>query len=207
MRAGGGAIAARAAVLAVPPNLLGGIRFDPPLPGRRMQAGQWLSQGALIKVQAAYPEPFWRAEGLSGTGFGEGSIVSEVYDNSPPSGVPGVLVGFLSDHAADAAAAQPAAARRAAVLDAFAAYFGPAARAPSHYVEQDWMSEEWTRGAYAATFAIGGLARYGAVVREPVGPLRFAGSDLAGTGTMHMDGAVRSGEAAAAALSAALRAA
>ncbi len=97
-------ITAAAAVLAVPPNLLPAIRFDPPLPGRRMQVDQWLSQGALIKVQAAYPTPFWRAGGMSGTAFGH-ALVSEVYDNSPPSGMPGVLIGFISDHAADAAAA------------------------------------------------------------------------------------------------------
>ena len=202
VRIGAGAVelTARAAVLAVPPNLLPAIRFDPPLPGRRMQADQWLSQGALIKVQAAYATPFWRAEGLSGTAFGETAMVSEVYDNSPPSGTPGVLIGFLSDHAADAAAALFPAARRAAVLDSFAAYFGPAALAPTHYVEHDWSTEEWTRGAYSATFAIGALSRFGAVLREPIGPLRFAGSDIAGTGTMHMDGAVRSGEAAAASL-------
>ena len=53
-RAGGHAVAAAAAVIAVPPNLLPLIRFDPPLPARRMQAEQWLAQGALIKVQAAY---------------------------------------------------------------------------------------------------------------------------------------------------------
>ena len=199
VRAGEVAITARAAVLAVPPNLLPAIRFDPPLPGRRMQADQWLSQGALIKVQAAYPTPFWRAQGLSGTGFG-GPVVGEVYDNSPPSGAPGVLIGFVSDYAADAAAALPTTARRAALLDAFAGYFGPAALEPTHYLECDWTTEEWTRGAYSATFAIGALSRYGAVLREPVGPLRFAGTDIAGVGNMHMDGAVRSGEAAAASL-------
>jgi putrescine oxidase len=197
VRAGGAEIGARAAVLALPPNLLPSIRFDPPLPGRRMQTDQWLAQGALIKVQAAYPTPFWRADGLSGTAFGTRAIVSEVYDNSPPSGSPGVLIGFISDHAADAAAALSPEERRAAVLDAFAGYFGPRALGPTHYVERDWTTEEWTRGAYSATFAIGALSRYGRTLREPVGPLRFAGADIAGAGNMHIDGAVRSGEAVA----------
>ena len=88
VRAGELELTAGAAVLAVPPNLLPAIRFDPPLPGRRMQVDQWLSQGALIKVQAAYPRPFWRAEGMSGTAFGH-ALVSEVYDNSPPVGQSG----------------------------------------------------------------------------------------------------------------------
>ena len=64
------------------------FRFDPPLPAWRMRAEQETSQGSLIKVQAAYDEPFWRADGLSGTGFGAGEAVSEIYDNSPPDGSP-----------------------------------------------------------------------------------------------------------------------
>ena len=193
-------VTARGAVLAVPPNLLPAIRFDPPLPARRMQADQWLAQGALIKVQAAYPTPFWRAEGLSGTAFGATALVSEVYDNSPPSGTPGVLVGFVVRSRRRRRRGAVPAARRDAVLAALAGYFGPAALAPTHYVERDWTTEEWTRGAYSATFAIGALSRYGHVLREPVGPMRFAGTDIAGTGNMHIDGAVRSGEAAAASL-------
>ena len=38
------------------------------------------------------------------------------------------------------------------------------------YVESDWGSEEWTRGAYAASFDMGGLERFGADVRTPIGP-------------------------------------
>ena len=56
---------------------------------------------------------------------------------------------------------------------------------------------EWTRGAYSATFGVGGLSRFGEDIRRPIGPIAFAGTDIAGEGTMHMDGAVRSGRAAA----------
>jgi putrescine oxidase len=200
VRAGGLDVAARGAVLAVPPNLLGLIDFSPALPPWRVQAVQWLAQGALIKVQAAYDEPFWRAEGLSGTGFGESALVTEVYDNSPPSGTPGVLVGFIAGEGADRAGAMEPGDRRAAVLDSFARYVGPAARDAVHYVERDWRAEAWTRGAYSPTFAIGGLHRFGAALAAPLGPLRFASADIPGEGLGHMDGAVRTGAAAAASL-------
>ncbi|MET0771212.1 MAG: FAD-dependent oxidoreductase, partial [Solirubrobacteraceae bacterium] len=84
----GGEISAARLIVAIPPNLTGTIRFDPPLPAWRMRAEQETSQGSLIKVQAAYDEPFWRADGLSGTGLGPGEPVSEIYDNSPPGGSP-----------------------------------------------------------------------------------------------------------------------
>ncbi len=57
----------------------------------------------MIKVLAVYEEPFWRAEGLSGQGFTPYRLVREIYDNSPPSGSPGVLVTFLAGENADTA--------------------------------------------------------------------------------------------------------
>ena len=72
-------------------------------------------------------------------------------------------------------------------------------------IERDWSAEEWTRGAYAATFGVGGLSRFGPDVRRPVGPIHWACSDLAGVGHMHMEGAIRSGKAAADAVGSFLR--
>jgi len=127
-------------------------------------------------------------------------LVTEIYDNSPPSGSPGVLVGFIAGTGADRFGALPEAERRAGVLACFAGYFGPRALAATTYVERDWRTEEWTRGAYSPTFAVGGLHRFGAVLAAPLGPLRFASADIPGEGMMHMDGAVRTGAAAAASL-------
>ena len=193
----GGEISAERLIVAIPPNLMGTIRFDPPLPAWRMRAEQETSQGSLIKVQAAYDEPFWRADGLSGTGFAPGEAVSEIYDNSPPDGSPGVVVGFLAAGAAEAATRLREPERRRLVLGCLARYLGPRALQPTHYSERDWNRDEWTRGAYSATFGVGGLSRFGEDIRRPIGPIAFAGTDIAGEGTMHMDGAVRSGRAAA----------
>ena len=196
----GGEISAERLIVAIPPNLMGTIRFDPPLPAWRMRAEQETSQGSLIKVQAAYDEPFWRADGLSGTGFAPGEAVSEIYDNSPPDGSPGVVVGFLAAGAAEAATRLREPERRRLVLGCLARYLGPRALQPTHYSERDWNRDEWTRGAYSATFGVGGLSRFGEDIRRPIGPIAFAGTDIAGEGTMHMDGAVRSGRAAAGAV-------
>ena len=50
------------------------------------------------------------------------------------------------------------------------------------YYESDWGSEEWTRGAYAASYDLGGLHRYGKDQLAPVGPIYWSCSDLAGRG-------------------------
>ncbi|HEU0335664.1 MAG TPA: FAD-dependent oxidoreductase [Gaiellaceae bacterium] len=190
-------VTARSVVLAIPPNLTGAIRFEPPLPAWRLRLEQALSQGVVTKVLAAYDEPFWRADGLSGQGFAPYELVRELYDNTPPAGSPGVLCTFLAGERAEAADRLAPDERRRSVLEGFARYVGPAALRPREVVELDWSAEEWTRGAYAATFGVGGLTRFGPDLRRPVGPLHWACTDIAGVGHMHMEGAVRSGEAAA----------
>ncbi len=111
-----------------------------------------------------------------------------------------MLCTFLAGEVAEDAGRLSPDARRAAVLEGLAAYVGPRALKPTAYIETDWCAEEWTRGAYAATFSVGGLTRFGPDLRRPVGPIHWACSDIAGVGHMHMEGGVRAGEAAAAAI-------
>ncbi|KQO64578.1 Putrescine oxidase [Curtobacterium sp. Leaf261] len=186
-------VRARRAVVAVPPNLYDRIEYLPALPARRQQLHQHLSLGLVIKVHATYPTPFWREDGLSGTCFSPYQVVHEAYDNSNHGEEQGTLVGFVSDEKADAVLALDPAARRARILESLAAYLGPAALSPTVYFESDWASEEWTRGAYAASYDLGGLTRFGPDQSTPVGPVRFASSDLAAEGYQHVDGAIRQG--------------
>ncbi|NAZ77055.1 FAD-dependent oxidoreductase [Kineococcus sp. T13] len=188
---------ARRVVVAVPPPLFSRISHEPPLPRRQHQLHQHLSMGLVIKVHAVYPTPFWREDGLSGTAFGADALVQEVYDNTLHGDERGTLVGFVSDEKADALFALPADERRRRVLESIAGYLGERALEPDVYFESDWAAEEWTRGAYAASFDLGGLSRYGADQRTPVGPVHWACSDLAAEGYQHVDGALRSGRAAA----------
>lgn len=190
---GGLSVDARRVVLAVPPNLYDRIDYAPPLPLRRHVLHQHLSLGLVIKIHAVYDEPFWRADGLSGTAFSPYLPVHEAYDNSNHGDPRGVLVGFASDTRADRLLALDPEERQAAILDCLARYYGEAARHPRIYVESDWGSEEWTRGAYAASFDMGGLERFGADARTPVGALHWACSDIAGAGYQHVDGAIRMG--------------
>ncbi|MDY7528044.1 MULTISPECIES: NAD(P)/FAD-dependent oxidoreductase [unclassified Cryobacterium] len=195
---------ARRAILALPPTLLSRISFEPALPRRQHQLHQHLSMGLVIKVHAVYKTPFWREDGLSGTAFSPYELVHEAYDNTNFGDDRGTLVGFVSDEAADAVFRLPAEERRARILLSLSHYFGDKALSPAVYYESDWGNEEWTRGAYAASFDLGGLARYGADLRTPVGPIHFSCSDLAGKGYQHVDGAIRMGRDTAAAIAAVL---
>jgi putrescine oxidase len=190
-------VRARAAIVAVPPNLTGAIRFRPGLPAWRNRLVEALSQGSINKVLAVYERPFWRDDGLSGQGFGPYELVRELYDNSPPSASVGVLVTFLAGENAERAGRMTDAERRAAVLGGMAKYVGPGALEPVDFIEIDWSAQDWTRGAYGTSFGIGGLTRFGEDLRRPVGPIHWACTDIAGVGHIHMEGAVRSGQRAA----------
>ena len=190
-------VTATSAIVAVAPNLTATIRFEPALPAWRMRLQQASSQGSVTKFLAVYDHPFWREDGLSGEGFAPYGLVRELYDNTPPSASVGVLCTFLPGEQADLVARMSPDACTAAVLEGMAAFVGPEALRATELVETDWSAEEWTRGAYASTFGIGGLTRFGPDMRRPVGPIHWACSDIAGFGNMHMEGAARSGEAAA----------
>ncbi|WP_241973152.1 NAD(P)/FAD-dependent oxidoreductase [Cryobacterium sp. TMT2-14] len=191
-------VRARRVIVAVPPVLYTRISFDPPLPRRQQMMHQHLSMGFVIKVHAVYETPFWREDGLSGTAFSPYELSHEAYDNTNFNDPRGTLVGFVSDEAADGVFTVSAEERKQRILTSLSHYFGQKALTPVVYYESDWGTEEWTRGAYAASFDLGGLARFGADLRTPVGPILFSCSDLAGKGYQHVDGAIRMGRATAA---------
>jgi len=188
----------RRAIVAIAPTLAGRIAYDPPLSGYRDQLTQRMPLGTVAKCMAVYEEPFWRAEGLSGQATSERGPVRLMFDNSPPDGSPGVLLGFLEGrHARELGRLAPE-ERRAAVIDCFARVFGPRAASPAEYVERLWAEEEWTRGCYGCHMPTGGWTGYGPALRAPVGPLHWAGAEYAQVWNGYMDGAVRSGDVAAA---------
>lgn len=191
-------VRARFAIVALAPNLYSRISYVPALPRLQHQMHQHLSMGFVIKVHAVYETPFWRDKGLSGTAFSPYELSHEAYDNTNHGDTRGTLVGFVSDQTADDLFRLSAEERKERILESLSHYYGPEAKDPIVYYESDWGSEEWTRGAYAASFDLGGLSRYGSDLRTPVGPIHFACSDLAGAGYQHVDGAIRMGREAAA---------
>jgi monoamine oxidase len=197
-------VRARRAILAIPPTLTARIAYGPPLSGYRDQLTQRMAQGTVAKCMAIYDEPFWRAQGLTGQATSVQGPVRLTFDNSPPDGSPGVLLGFLEGSFARQAGLLEPDERRRVVVDTFARLFGPRAAQPEGYVERLWAEEEWTRGCYGCAMPTGAWTEYGRALRAPIGPLHWAGAETATVWSGYMDGAVRSGERAAAEALAAL---
>jgi monoamine oxidase len=197
---GAGQFDGKRIIVTAPPLLAGRITYEPALPSWREQLTQRAPMGSVIKCQVVYDEPFWRAEGLSGqaTGDGEGSRV--VFDNSPEDGSPGILLAFLEGDEARRLGRETPQARRAAVVASLARYFGPRAASPSDYFELDWQQERWTGGCYGTIFGPNVWTRYGHALTAPAGPIHWAGTETSPVWCGYMDGAVRSGEKAAAAV-------
>ncbi len=189
---------ARRVIVAVAPMLAGRIEYEPALPALRDGLTQRMPHGSAIKYEAVYAKPFWRSAGLSGYTNSDRPPVRFTYDNSPPSGRPGVLLGFVVGEDARALGALSAAQRRRRVLASFVRLFGAAAGRPKELIEQNWSVEPWTRGCYAGYMPPGVWSDFGSALRAPVGRVHWAGTETAEVFNGYMDGAVRSGERAAA---------
>ncbi|WP_214321891.1 flavin monoamine oxidase family protein [Nonomuraea sediminis] len=191
---------ARHVVVAVPPPLAARIAFHPPLPAARDD----LPMGSVIKYVTGYPAPFWRQAGLSGSALCMRGPIAMTVDSSPRSGRRGVLIAFVNGAPARDLAARSPEDRRGILLDALGHLFGPQAATPASFVERNWNKEAFTRGAYSALFPPGAWTRLGAAWRAPAGRIHWAGSETSPRWYGYIDGAVRSGEAAADAVAARL---
>lgn len=197
IEAAGATVEAARAIVAVSPTLAARIDYAPALPGRRDQMTQRMPQGAIIKCMAVYPEPFWRGQGLSGSGLADGTSVNAVFDNTPPGGSPGVLLGFLDGRAARVWGSRSLDDRRTAVVDVFTHLFGERAANPDDYIERNWAEEQWSRGCYSGAFGPSGWTDFGPALREPVGRIHWAGTETATVWNGYIDGAITAGRRAA----------
>ncbi|WP_410660591.1 flavin monoamine oxidase family protein [Amycolatopsis sp. lyj-112] len=192
-------------VVAAAPPLAGRIAYRPALPAARDNLLQRLPMGSVIKCIATYPEPFWRTAGLSGAALSLRGPIALTVDSSPRSGRRGILIGFVTGAAARDLATHSSAARRTILLDSLTRLFGPQASTPLSFVERNWNEQPFTRGAYSAVFPPGAWTQLGSALRAPVGRIHWAGTETSPRWYGYIEGAVRSGEAAADAITPARR--
>jgi monoamine oxidase len=206
VRGPGYRVRAQRVVVAVPPALAARIRYAPALPALRDQMTQRMPMGTVIKLMCVYDRPFWRDAGLAGQATSDTGPVKITFDNSPDGDDPpyGVLLGFIEGSDGRIWSGRTRAERRQAAIDCFARYFGEDARTLKTeggfdgYIEQDWNREEFSRGGYGGSFPPGAWLDFGAALAEPVGRIHWAGTETSPLWNGYMDGAVRSGERAAA---------
>ncbi|MBA0125847.1 flavin monoamine oxidase family protein [Haloechinothrix sp. YIM 98757] len=187
-------VEAHRVIVAVPPMLAGGIEYEPAMPAGREQLLARTPQGTTFKCLAVYDTPFWRQEGMSGHVASDRGPVGATFDNSPPDGDPGILLGFVVGRHARRLLSLAEQDRRREVLDCFARWFGERARKPRRLLVHSWSEDAWTRGCYAGYFVPGALTSYGWWLRQPHGRVHWAGSETATRNIGSMDGAVTAGE-------------
>jgi monoamine oxidase len=188
---------AKQIIVAVPKSVTAAIRFEPALPPAYSQYFQRQPTGATVKVQAVYDSPFWRHSGLSGSVVSDTGPIEVVYDNSPPSGSPGVLVGFAEGDQGRSLFGLSSTERKSLVVANLVKYFGPSATTPSAYHDLVWAHEVYSGGAYGSFNPPGVITSLGNSVAGPLDNIRFAGADYSAYWPGYMEGAVLTGQGAA----------
>ena len=180
-------VEARRVIVAMSPVDANRIEFAPALaPERRELMSQWKMVPAY-KAHLLYPTPFWRESGFNGISSG-GKLSFLTFDNTPPEGRPGVILVF-SDRAV---LPRNKNQRQLALAEDFVRHFGPAARTPSGFLEQDWGADPWNAGC-ASPLPPGLLSSSGAWLRRPSERIHWAGTETSDRWNGYMDGAVRAG--------------
>ncbi|WP_298918380.1 FAD-dependent oxidoreductase [uncultured Algimonas sp.] len=188
---------AAAVIMTAPPPLVNLMRFDPPLPAAREELLKRQVMGACIKVWIAYETPFWREQGLNGSLVDDRNDVAPVFDVTPPGASVGLLSAFFDAKAAVDWKDRTPEARRDEVLRTLVAAFGDKAAEPVDFIERNWCEETFSGGCYGAYMPPGAMTKYGASLRRPHGRVFWAGTETSPVWSGYIDGAIRSGEAAA----------
>jgi monoamine oxidase len=185
-------------IVAVPLAIASHILYEPMLPTDRSFLHQRMPSGAIFKINIVYDEPFWRGDGLSGQSAAPGSPATITIDASGNGGRPGVLCVIVEGPIARTLDRMDATERRDAILSELVARFGGKASAPIEFIEQNWSREPYSGGGMLSHAPTGVLTEFGHALRRPCGRIHWAGTESSSVMCGWVDGAVRSGERAAA---------
>lgn len=183
-------------IVAIPPALAVDIVWTPLMPAVQDAMRRRMTLGTLMKIHAVYEEPWWRKDPGVWMALKVGGVVPEMFDNTPKSGSPGVLMGFHGGHSWRKYVNDPVGRRRGALHD-FAQAFGERALHPIAYFEHDWTSEQWSRGCPVSVVAPGVVTDFLPHLRTPFMRTHWAGTETAAYWNGYMDGAISSGYRAA----------
>ena len=190
-------------IVALPLPLSSRIRYQPPLPPERESLTEQMPMGSVIKYWVAYEKPFWREHGMNGLLFTDSPPSTFISEATPPEGKPGFLVGFIDGRRALPWSGRPMEERKKLAVDVIVKYFGPEGAKPIDYIDQDWPADPWSRGCYGPSMGPGVLTTLGPALRMPFGRIHWAGTETSPVWTGYIEGAIRSGERAAAEIMAA----
>ncbi|WP_066897690.1 flavin monoamine oxidase family protein [Mycolicibacterium houstonense] len=198
VHADGMAVRARQVIVAVPLAVASQIAYQPMLPVDRAFLHQRMPSGAVIKISVVYDTAFWRADGLSGQSAAPGSPATLTIDACTDTGDPGIMCVIAEGPVARRLGLLDADQRRAVVIGELIDRFGAKAATPMSYHEQNWTVDRYSGGGMISHAPPGVLTEFGPALRAPCGRIHWAGSESSAVMCGWIDGAVRSGERAAA---------
>jgi monoamine oxidase len=191
-------VRARRAIVAIPLAIASSIVYEPMLPVDRAFLHQRMPGGAVIKISIIYDEPFWRADGLCGQSAAPGSPATLTIDACTNTADPGIMCVITEGPAARRLTRMDEADRKAAVIGELVDRFGAKANAPMEFHEQNWTTERYSGGGMISHAPTGVLTEFGYTLRDPCGRVHWAGTESSAVMCGWIDGAIRSGERAAA---------
>ncbi|MSX02868.1 MAG: FAD-dependent oxidoreductase [Actinobacteria bacterium] len=189
--AGGETLAAAAVVSAMPVGPLRDIEITG-VSKPRLESLARQRSAVASKVVAAYPSAIWEQVGANGLAYGEGLIGSSW--TQAPTGVISVLTG--PERIGVLLAAPDDQSACADVARDLAEIFGDGMLSPQQIFYRAWGIDPWSKG-YITQWRVGDVMRVGPLHGTHEPPFYVCGSDQWVCG--YMEGAVRTGRAAAAA--------
>ncbi|KAL2818227.1 hypothetical protein BDW59DRAFT_175206 [Aspergillus cavernicola] len=196
-------IRARKAIITVPSPVLKSISFTPKLPASKQLWIESSTYGYYVKAMMVFSTPFWVQRGYCGLIQSFTGPASVIRDTSSLPDKKYVLTCFMSSDFGRAWATLPTAGRQQALVQQIGTLFGAESEASRDFVDMvtyEWVSDPYSGfGCPCIALTPGVLDTIGGgAVREPVGDLHFAGTETAVRWRGYMEGAIESGERAAA---------
>lgn len=194
--AGGKQFVADACICTAPARTLQNIVFDPPLLAAQVAAADKLQYARIIKNSVLFNERFWRAEDFSLVS----DVTSHYYFHSTKDqpNKQGILCSYAIGEKADVLASQSNRRRTEIITRDLSPFNERASALAANINSYAWQRDKYTEGAYAI-YRPGQWFSLRPILGRPHGKVLFAGEHLADWQGF-MEGAVVTGEAAAAAL-------
>lgn len=172
---------AKKVVFSLPTPLYKDVKFSPPLPAAKVQVTSKTFLGTYTKVIVCYDNPWWLEKGFSGLTLAFEGPVVVARDTSVRETRQFSLTCFVNGEPGRIWSKLPQHERRAQILSQLCTMFGnhDEVYKPIEVFEQEWVKEEFSKGAVCPIFGEKGLLKAGTVYRSSVNNIHFVGTEFA----------------------------
>lgn len=181
------------AIVAVPPQVLKRIAFQPELPPPLATLAGSVVNGSVVKVVAVYDAPWWRGRGFRGMVLSPTETFDLVIDSSKPDSPLGILVGLVSGPRTASLRGRTA-VELSETFEAFVRRAFGATEKMRAFHHMDWNTHPFIEGGYSSRRSLNQWVAAADVLQRPHGRLYFAGTETALQWRGYIEGALESGE-------------